>query len=103
MCIRELNQLLAENSDTEQGEPEQEQSRHGEAEHRARIAGDSGDGAGSHYEPHDSEMAAREGGERTCTGEDRRDDGCRWCWVAGHPDADGEEVGAGEKAHEAED
>ena len=58
--IQELNQLLAENSDTDQGEPEQEQSRHAEAEHRACLAGDCGDRAGSHYEPRGGEMAAQE-------------------------------------------
>lgn len=57
-----MNELLvfAKNSDVDQGEAEQEQGKHAEAEHRACLAGDNHDSTGSHGEAHDGEVATQE-------------------------------------------
>ena len=68
------NQLLAKNSDGDQGEREQEQSKHAEAERRACLAGDREVGT----------QERRRGS--TCTHERRGADGCCWVVVVGHHD-----------------
>jgi len=84
---------LAKNSDGDQGEREQEQSKHAEAERRACLAGDRRDRRGSCDEPHDGEVATQ---KRRGAG------GCGWA-IVGHHDAGGDDAGAGEHPREAEE
>ena len=77
---RTENRLFATSSHVDQGDPEQEQREHCNAEHGLCLAGDHRDGTGSHDEPHGG------GGVRSesmCTAERRRD--------IGHADTDGDQ------------
>ena len=94
---RTENRLFATSSHVDQGDPEQEQREHGNAEHGLCLAGDHRDGTGSHDEPHGGGgvTADHERSESTCTAERRRD--------IGHADTDGDQVCTGENPREAEE
>ena len=85
-CTKKLmsSQLFAKNSDGDQGERKQEQSKHAETERRACLARDRRDRRGSYDEPHDGEVATLERRGSTRTVERRGADGCGWVVVVGH-------------------
>jgi hypothetical protein len=101
---KEFNQLLpSKHSDVDDAESEQEESKHGKAEHRPGLAArDRRDGGGRQHYPNNGEVAAQESSERTQDGGRRRAGGC--CRVLVHPaHASGDEVGPNEGTQEAEE
>jgi len=93
---------LAKNSDGDQGEREQEQSKHSEAERRACLAGDRRDRRGSCDEPHDGEVATQKRRESARAVARRGAGGCGCGWaIVRHHDAGGDDAGAGEHPREA--